>query len=181
VESKIEGTINGPTNIVVTVDKIVKPQPVKPETKPSEIPGSSTNSGTAQGRTWTYDSAASSQVQSLINNFRQQQGLKVLNPTSQATKQALAGANQMAENMNSQHGDFEMGNMIEAGAVRGNVAQEIFDCFYNSPSHKADMISNQSNMSVVVLKDSQGNYFTCVQFENDAFNNPNIHWETSNS
>ncbi|WP_195972445.1 SH3 domain-containing protein [Clostridium thermobutyricum] len=166
--SEHHSTVNSNTQHHATADQTHGQSNNSPESNDPNIHNTKNNNENQSGakqRTWAYNSNLSSQVQNLINQFRKENGLNTLSSTATTNKEAIALGNKLAQNETSEHGEMEMGNMITSGAVQGNVAEQIFNCFKNSPAHRKEMLSQAQHMSVAVFKDSNGNYYTAVQFD----------------
>lgn len=127
-------------------------KPSKPVEKPSK-----------PQRTWQYMSSLSQQTFNALNNYRTSHGVKELKYSSSCANGAKSQAESNAKNRNAGHGYYQISYV-----GGGSSASSYINAWANSAGHKKNMLDKDMvEGGVAVYKDSDGVYYTVVQFGDD--------------
>ena len=146
-------------------DKPVEtPKPTPPtENKPVEKP----QEPVKPVRTWEYQAGMSNELWSLFNQYRQENGLNVLNWSGKYATWTKQHAEEMAQKEDAYHKGYPEGGQVTGlDGSKNMTASKILQGFKNSPQHNKNLLDDElTEGACAVYKDSNGVYYFVIGFD----------------
>ncbi|MDM0610890.1 CAP domain-containing protein [Clostridium perfringens] len=154
---------NNSTNTKPQDKPVETPKPTPPtENKPVEKP----QEPVKPVRTWEYQAGMSNELWSLFNQYRQENGLNVLNWSGKYATWTKQHAEEMAQKESAFHKLYPEGGQVTGLNGASMTASKILQQFKNSPAHDANLLDDElTEGACAVYKDSNGVYYFVIGFD----------------